>query len=71
MFQEQLDNLKMVFLRFQGHHLKLSPKKCQLFQMEVECLGRNHTPRVTVNPEKLKAVQEWPPPADTQAEKHP
>jgi hypothetical protein len=26
---------------------------------------------VTVNPEKLKAVQEWPPPADTQAEKHP
>ena len=38
-FQKQLDNLKQVFQCLRNARLKLSPKKCYLFQKQVNYLG--------------------------------
>ena len=38
-FQEQLDNLEQVFQCLRNAKLKLSPKKCHLFQKQVRYLG--------------------------------
>lgn len=38
-FKEQLDNLRQVFQRLRVSKLKLSPKKCVLFQKQVSFLG--------------------------------
>jgi hypothetical protein len=58
-FQEQLDNLRKVFQRFRGACLKINPEKCQLLWKEVQYLEG-----VTIDLEKLEAVQHWPPPTD-------
>ena len=34
-FEQQIDNLQMVFQRLKEANLKLNPKKCNLFQREV------------------------------------
>jgi len=53
-FQEQLDNLRKVFLRLREGHLKLNPEKCQLFRKEVRYLGHIvSSSGVTTDPEKL------------------
>jgi hypothetical protein len=60
-FQEHLLNLRKVFQRFREARLKLNPAKCQLFRKEVRYLGHIVSPEgVTTDPEKLKAVREWP-----------
>jgi hypothetical protein len=59
-FQEQPDNLQ-VFQRFQGACLKHNPEMCQLIQEVVQYLGHVSLKGVTTDPEKLKAVQRWPP----------
>jgi hypothetical protein len=60
-FQEHLLNLQKVFQQFQEACLKLNPKKCQLFQKEIWHLGHIVSPEgITTDPEKPKAVQEWP-----------
>ena len=65
-FEKQLDNLERVFQCLRSAKLKLSPKKCHLFQKEVKYLGhvisRNG---VSTDPEKVKAVWEWPLPTCT------
>jgi hypothetical protein len=38
-------NLRAVLVRFREYGLKLKPKKCELFQKEVEFLGRVVGPR--------------------------
>jgi hypothetical protein len=60
-FQEHLLTLRKVLQRFREARLKLNPEKCQLFRREVRYLGRIVSPEgISTNPEKLKAVQEWP-----------
>lgn len=62
-FQGQLENLRKVFERLKFANLKLSPKKCCLFQSKVSFLGHIVSKDgVSTDPEKIKAVQEWPVP---------
>jgi hypothetical protein len=44
-FEGHLVNLRAVLVRFREYGLKLKPKKCELFQKEVEFLGRVVGPR--------------------------
>jgi hypothetical protein len=44
-FEGHLANLRAVLVRFREYGLKLKPKKCELFQKEVEFLGRVVEPR--------------------------
>ena len=65
-FEEQIHNLQQVFERLQSAGLKLSPKKCSLFRREVKYLGHVVKKQgVTMDPEKVQAVQEWPRPTNT------
>jgi hypothetical protein len=59
-FKEHLLNLWKVFQWFQEAHVKLSPKKCQLFQKEVWYLGHVSPEGINTDPGKLKAIWEWP-----------
>jgi hypothetical protein len=43
-FQEHLDNLRKVFQRLRGAHLKMIPEKCRFFQKEVRYLGHIMSP---------------------------
>ncbi|GBM32085.1 Retrovirus-related Pol polyprotein from transposon 297 [Araneus ventricosus] len=62
-FQEHLNNIRKVFQRLQKANLKLSPKKCRFFRKEVSYLGHIiSADGVKTNPEKSKAVVEWPRP---------
>jgi hypothetical protein len=61
--QEHLFNLRKVFQRFREARLKLNPEKCQLLQKEVRYFGHIVSPEgITADPEKLKAVRQWPTP---------
>jgi hypothetical protein len=53
-----------VFQKFRGAHLKLNPKKYQLFQKKVWYLRYILSEEMTTGPERLTAVQEWLPPKD-------
>jgi hypothetical protein len=56
MFQEHLLNLRKA-------SLKLNLEKCQIFQKEIWYLRHTVSPEgITTNPNKLKAVWEWPTP---------
>jgi hypothetical protein len=60
MFKEHLLNSWKVFQWFCESHLKLNPEKCQLLHKEVRYLGHIVSPkRISTDPEKLKAMQEW------------
>lgn len=62
-FKEHLRNMEKVFTRLRNATLKLSPKKCALFKKEVSYLGHIISPEgVKTDPEKIKAVQDWPTP---------
>jgi hypothetical protein len=62
-FQEHLFNLWKVLQRFREARLKLNLEKCQLLQKEVRYLRHIVSPEgITTDPEKLKAVREWPTP---------
>jgi hypothetical protein len=66
-FQEHLDNLRKVFKRLQGAHLKMNPDKYRLFHKKVRYLEHIVCPQgvttdVTTDPEKLEAVRCWPQP---------
>ena len=55
-FQEQLDNLEQVFQCLRNAKLKLSPKKCHLFQKQVKYLGHIISQNgVSTDPEKVKS----------------
>ncbi|GBM32235.1 Retrovirus-related Pol polyprotein from transposon 17.6 [Araneus ventricosus] len=56
-FEEHLNNLCKVFQRLQKANLKLSPKKCRVFQKEVTYLGRVISAEgVKTDPGKIEAV---------------
>ncbi|GBM11574.1 Retrovirus-related Pol polyprotein from transposon 297 [Araneus ventricosus] len=62
-FEENLNNLRRVFQRLQKANLKLNLKKCRFFQMEVVYLGHVISAEgVKTDPEKIKAVVDWPHP---------
>ncbi|KAI5725816.1 hypothetical protein M8J77_020471 [Diaphorina citri] len=64
-FQEHVENLKAVFLRLRSAHLKLGPKKCNLFRTEVKYLGHIvSADGVKTDPDKIEAVKSWPVPKD-------
>jgi hypothetical protein len=62
-FEDCLQNFKDALLRFQKYNLKFKPKKCQLFQQEVEFLGTLvSSDGIKIAPSKAEAVQKWPVP---------
>ena len=62
-FEEEIHNLQRVFDHLQSAGLKLSPKKCFLFQREVKFLGHIVSrDGVAMDPAKVQAVQDWPAP---------
>lgn len=64
-FEEHISNLRGVFQRLRGAHLKLSPKKCHLFRGQVKYLGHVVSSEgVSTDPEKIEAVRTWPIPKD-------
>jgi len=66
-FEEHMSNLQQTFERLQRFHLKLKPKKCNLFQTQVLFLGKLVSQAgVAVNPESLKVVLEWAEPTSAE-----
>jgi hypothetical protein len=62
-FSQQMSNLREVFERLKKAKLKLSPKKCILFQREVKYLGHMVNEQgFSPNPGKVGAVKSWPRP---------
>ena len=60
---EHLERLETVFQRLQKYGLKLKPSKCHLLKPEVRYLGFIVSQEgIKSDPEKIKAVQEWPRP---------
>lgn len=59
-FEDQVANLSKVFERINSANLKLNPKKCILFQKEVEFLGHVvNEDRVSTDPDKTQVIREW------------
>ncbi|KAK3749616.1 hypothetical protein QZH41_012954 [Actinostola sp. cb2023] len=62
-FETEKDRLREVFRRMRDAGLKLSPKKCHLFQQSVTFLGHVVSDAgLSTDPEKIRAVVEWPVP---------
>ena len=62
-FEEQIKNLEEVLHRLKQANLKLNSKKCRFFQKRVIYLGHVVSEDgVSTDPEKTKAVSEWPVP---------
>ena len=60
---ESLTRLEHVFERLREANLKLKPSKCILFQKSVKFLGHIVSEEgIHTDPEKVKAVQDWPVP---------
>ena len=61
--EESLTRLEHVFERLREANLKLKPSKCVLFQKSVKFLGHIVSEEgIHTDPEKVKAVQDWPVP---------
>jgi hypothetical protein len=57
-FEGHLANLRAVLVRFMEYALKLKPKKCELFQKEVDFLGRVVGPRgIYIGPRYIKDIK--------------
>ncbi|MEW8187006.1 MAG: reverse transcriptase domain-containing protein, partial [Candidatus Thiodiazotropha endolucinida] len=64
-FNDTIEALRKVFIRFRSHNLKFKPRKCQFFKREVEFLGKLVSgDGITISPDKLEAVKKWPVPSD-------
>ena len=64
-FEDALLNLRKVLSRLRQYDLKLKPSKCQLFQLQVEFLGKVVNEQgISVAPSKIEVVQKWPTPQD-------
>ena len=62
-FEETLQRLDTVLSRLTTLNLKVKPEKCQLFRTKVHYLGHIVSSQgSSPNPEKIRAVQEWPRP---------
>ena len=63
--EEHMCRLDEVMTRLRGAGLKLKPSKCDLVMRKVEYLGFVVSSRgVEANPEKVKAVVDWPTPSN-------
>lgn len=68
--KQHMSNLKKVFETCQKYNLKLNPNKCLFFRTEVSFLGHKCTSEgLLPDPEKLRAVKEYPRPTDKDAAK--
>ena len=64
-FSDTLENLRLVLQRLQGAHLKLKPKKCELFKDQILFLGFIiDGSGIRCDPDKIEAVRKWAPPTD-------
>lgn len=62
-FDQHIDRLSTVLDKLQSANLKISPKKCSLFQKEVSFLGHIvSADGISTDPEKTKAIESWPEP---------
>ena len=69
-FSQELANLGQVFERLRKAKLKLSPKKCVLFQRKVNYLGHIVSEEgISPDPGKVAAVKSWPKPTTATAVK--
>lgn len=65
-FEDHLKNLAEAFDRFRHYDLKLKPRKCILFQSEVELLGRIvSSNQLKIASKDISAVTEWPIPTSS------
>ena len=61
--EEHLHRLKAIFNKLRAAGLKLKPSKCDLFKQQINYLGHVVSQEgVSADPEKIKAVTEWPQP---------
>ena len=61
--QEHLVRLQAVFDKLKAARLKSKPSKCELFMKQINYLGHVvGQGEVTTDPDKIKAVTEWPRP---------
>jgi hypothetical protein len=62
-FEGHLTKLREVLVRFMEYGLTLKPKKCELFQKEIEFLGRVVEPSgMQIGPGYVKNIEDWPRP---------
>lgn len=65
-FEDHLKNLAETLDRFKQHGLKLKPRKCVLFQREVEFLGRIvSSNQLKITSKDTKTVDAWPVPTSS------
>ena len=61
--EEHIHRLRAVFQKLKAAGLKLKPSKCDFFKKEIKYLGHVVSEKgVSTNPDKIKAVTEWPQP---------
>src|SRR5699024_4044624 len=66
--EEHNFKLKNVFDRLRTNNLKLQPSKCQFLHKEISYLGHIITANgVKPNPEKIRAIVDYPTPTNTKA----
>ncbi len=59
-FSEHLTHLHAVLQRFREASLKLNPKKCFLFQLQVKYLGHVVSQQgISTDPDKVQAIKTW------------
>ena len=59
-FSEHLAHLSVVLQRFREASLKLNPKKCFLFQLQVKYLGHVISQQgISTDPDKVEAIKSW------------
>ena len=59
-FEDQIQNLSMIFDRIKSANLKLNPEKCTLFKKEVKFLGHVvNEDGVSTDPDKTMVIREW------------
>ena len=66
-YEEHLERLESVFQKLKEAGLKVSPKKCQLFQQKIKYLGHIVSEEgIASDPSKVEAIQNWPIPTSVE-----
>ena len=61
--EERIHRLRAVFEKLKAAGLKFKPSKCDFFKKEIKYLGHVVSEQwVSTDPDKIKAVTEWPQP---------
>ena len=65
-FEEHVSRLRQVFSRLHDVGIKLSPKKCHMFQRRVKYVGHIVSSEgIEADPEKIEKIISWPVPVNT------